>query len=43
MIPDFEKEIRDAQGTRYLPPGVYEATWEEFFNGLIEVLEEAYC
>ena len=32
MIPDFEKEIRDAQGTRYLPPGVYEATWEEFWK-----------
>ena len=32
MIPDFENEIRDAQGTRYLPPGVYEATWEEFWK-----------
>ena len=32
MIPDFNYKIKNDQGYWNLPPGVYEATWNEFVN-----------
>ncbi len=32
MIPNYEKKARDVQNTRYLPPGIHKATWDEFYD-----------
>ena len=39
MILDFDEENKNDQGHWYLPPGIHEATWNEFCDRLITGLQ----